>query len=281
VAHPKVIPGPLRPSTPWTIPLLGLLFVAALVRPADAEPAPVASPTPPLAARPVSTPAEVTPVAMPPIPPLPEASRWLLWPLAVRADDAVLGRGELAKLRTALARNRHADACREGTAFLATRMQEAAHLFYAPVRKDANLSAISTYLQRWVRGKAPVLVLAGEVFAPAPGLRDAIATSCAKAGRWDDAEAPLRAAGMLDGASRVRQAILWLRWLRGGDLRSALWLVRDDPGVVAGLLRAFVGPADVRERLFGRARREADTQTLRRSIDALAAHADAYAKELR
>ncbi len=126
-----------------------------------------------------------------------------------------------------------------------------------------------------------MLVLAGEVFGPAPGLRDAVATSCARAGRWDAAEAPLRAAGMLDGASVVRQAILWLRWQRDGDLRPSLWLVRGDPGVVAGLLRAFVEPTDARERLFGRARREADSQALRRLVDVLAAHAQAHAQEHR
>lgn len=223
------------------LPIVALLLVVAPM-PVRAQPAPVPTPS---ASPAVDLADAASPsVAAEPPPPLPAPSASLfqaLWPLTPRDDDPVFERKELAAIRAAMARKRHLDVCRLGSALVRERLAEAAKLFYAPVRKNADLDGISAFLDRWVHGKAPLLVLAGETFAAAPALRDVIAQSCASAGRDLDAEAVLLTPAMIDGASRLRLALFVLRWRRVGELRQALWIIEGDPGAVPTWLRALAG----------------------------------------
>lgn len=235
---------PLRPrlGLRWLALPVFTLLLGVTPMPVHAQPAPAPTPSAALAVDPAVA-ASPTVAAEPP-PPLPEPPVSLfqaLWPLTPRDDDPVFERKELAAIRAAMARKKHLDVCRLGSALVRERMAEAAKLFYAPVRKNADLDGISAFLGRWVHGKAPLLVLAGETFAVAPALRDVIAQACASAGRDLDAEAVLLTPAMIDGASRLRLALFVLRWRRVRELRRALWIIAGDPGAVPRWLRALAG----------------------------------------
>lgn len=260
----------------------GLLVIATLVgaRSHAAEP-PEPSATAAVASEPdepLPPPAAVTPTVArspaklpgPPIapPPLALALRWS--PLVAREPTANL-RKDLAPIVSMASKGKAGEACTQASALLESRLIEASKLFYAPVRKDANTDAIDRFLERWVRGNDPVLVIAAESLSPAPSWRDAAAAACFRAGRFADAERLLRPAAFLPDAGRLRAAVVLLRWMRTHDLRSHAWLLEEaGAGLEARLLRLVLEPADARPAALAALRQGADARQ-RELVDAVEA----------
>ena len=199
-------------------------------------------------------------------PPLALAVRWS--PLSAREAAPGL-RKELVPIVTLAAKGKAAEACSMATSLLEARLLEASKLFYAPVRKDANVAAIDHFLERWVRGNDPVLVISAEVLAPAPSWRDAAAAACLRAARYADAERVLRPAAFLPDAGRLRTTVVMLRWLRTRDLRPHAWMLDDaGAGVEAQLLRIVLEPVEARTASIAKLREHADAKQ-RELIDAV------------
>lgn len=272
-------------SSPAAIPavptcgVVALWMVAVLAGPSawagQPEPSATAAvasepdePLPPPAAATPTTSRAVARFAGPPVqpPPLALAIRWS--PLAVR-DAAPNVRKELQPIVVLASKGRVAEACAQATAMLDARMAEASKLFYAPVRKDANVEAIDRFLERWVRGNDPVLVITAEALAPAPSWRDAAASACLRAGRFGDAERLLRPAAFLPEAGRLRALVALLRWMRTRDLRPHAWLLDEaGAGVEARLMRLVLEAPEAREASMAALRQGADGKQ-RELIDAV------------
>ncbi len=218
--------------------------------------------------------------------PPPPWSLILQWLPLKPQPSATLQRRELRAIAQDLERGRPEAACQAAAALLDARQLEASRLFYAPIRKDADLAGIERFLDAFVRGPDPMLVVAGEQWAPAPSWRDTAAVACARAAKPAIAERFLRASAGLQLGGRSAVAVALLRWRRGGGLAAhAWWLSPTAPGpsgaggapaaeeAAAGslegrLLAAILLPDDPRRRTLARLRADADP-TQRPLVDAV------------
>ena len=132
----------------------------------------------------------------------------------------------------------------------------AARLFYAPVRKDADLDGIDRFLASYLRGKAPLLEVIGELFVPAAALRALAVDSCIHAKLPDVADRFLAHAALSQSgprAQRLRTSLAIVRWQR--SRRHPAWLLDGKAGGArTWLLRAVGRPASLRRKLVARAR---------------------------
>ncbi len=216
-------------------------------------------------------------------PPWPLVLQWL--PLKAQ-PAATLQRRELRAIAQDLERARSDAACQAAAALLDARLQEASRLFYAPIRKDADLAGIERFLDSWVRGPDPLLVVAAEQWAPAPSWRDTAALACARAARPAIAERFLRPTAGLQLGGRSAVALALLRWRRGGGLATHTWWLAPmtlspsetsassaaDGAVSASLegrlLAAILLPDETRRAALARLRADADA-TQRPLVDAV------------
>lgn len=161
-----------------------------------------------------------------------------------------------ASLVRALRKGQAADGCQEAVAFWDQRTREAAALFYSPTRAVGASVAVGQYLDRWLHGASPVMVIAEEFLAPAPSWRDEAVRACVRAGRMGDAERLLLGAASSPAAGRARAAMVLVRWARLGDLRPLRAWLDGGPVVPAALLMraALAAGGQERRELLDRAR---------------------------
>ena len=126
-------------------------------------------------------------------------------------------------------------------------MRQASKLFYRPIRQGADTIAIERFLNRYVRGSSPLLVTSGEVFAPAPALRDLAVHGCLRVGKAKVAERFIAQSAIAGTESRLRVALAIIRLKTGQSAAAQLWLVgKTGGGTRAALLRALASRGDVR-----------------------------------
>jgi hypothetical protein len=166
---------------------------------------------------------------------------WLSLPAAPSVEHV---HADIKRIVVDERRGNHASACAAAIALHDRVLGEASRLFYAPVRKNPNLDAIGAFLTRWVRGPAPLFVIAAEVFAPAAGFRDLGLLSCTQAGRFDVAARFLHSSALAPEASQQRRRLALLRWRLEGDLRPLLWLVDVEDATLSATLLRLAATAD-------------------------------------
>ncbi|MCO4760537.1 MAG: hypothetical protein KC502_03490 [Myxococcales bacterium] len=174
-------------------------------------------------------------------------------PLRPNLNAPALGRSELKAAVTAYRKKRWRRACAAVDKQLDRLMDKAARLFYAPVRKGADLDGIDHYLAKYLRGKAPLLEVKGELFAPAAPLRALATAACVRANRPATAARFLSHVALSQPGQRLRTALALVRWQASGRLDRAL-VSGDSGGAATWLLRAFTAKSARRRKLLARAR---------------------------
>lgn len=184
------------------------------------------------------------------------AARWQ--PLRPRSGDPTYGRPELKRAWRDHGKARYARSCKAVEALRARLMRKASALFYKPVRKGADLGGIEAFMQRYVRGKAPLLQIAHEVFVPSAGLRNLAVDTCARAGKPDIASRFLDQAALSGTEARLRVALAVTRMASGSNAAEVRWLVGErGGGARAVLLRAIGAPGALVKRYVQQARARA------------------------
>lgn len=196
------------------------------------------------AARAASLAAAATPVVRPPLTLL---VRWQ--PLRPALGAPALARPELRPATRAWRAKRWLVACTASVAVWDAAMTSAARLFYAPVRKGANVDGIERFLTRYVRGKAPLVAVAADVFVPAPPLRDLAVDACTRAGKPALADRLLSQVALTDHRPRLRTALAVVRLHLRGHVDEVVLLVGSAAaggarvaGARAWLIRALRKP---------------------------------------
>ncbi len=205
----------------------------------------------------VPRPADSTPAATP----APPASLLHDWQPLVPRPRASKQRSELRPLSAAHGKKLWARVCKASERLRARLMSRAARLFYSPVRQGADTGAIERFLYRYVRGAQPLLITAGEVFAPAPALRDLGVHACVRAGKPAMAERFVARAAVAGTETRLRVALAIIRLQKGQRAIDQLWLVGSKGGGArAALVRALATGGETRNGHLGAAQRAATAQ---------------------
>lgn len=172
--------------------------------------------------------------------------RWQ--PLFVRPAEAAHKRKELRAVVVDLRKQRWASACRRVEKLRQRLMKTAAGLFYGPTRQGAKTAAIERFYERFVRGAAPLLSTAGEVFVPSPALRDLAVVVCGRANQPAVAERFVAHQALSGAVPRLRLALAVIRLQAGQRADKLLWLVGPNGGGArAALLRALASGGSARQ----------------------------------
>jgi len=126
-----------------------------------------------------------------------------LQPLTTADKDPSSRRADLKPAIAAYAKHRHADACKAVSGLVEDTLAEAERLFRGKDRDKADTMAIERFLDRHVRGGAPLLVVQGDQFIPAPYVRALGADACCRA-----ADGPRGVALLAEAAGLLREARL-------------------------------------------------------------------------
>ena len=137
------------------------------------------------------------------------------WQPLVPHVGASRQRAELRPLAASYKKKRWAKLCNASERLRQRLLHRAAKLFYRPVRQGADTRAIERFLERYVRGASPLLITAGEVFAPAPALRDLAVHGCVRAGKPHLAERFVAQVAIAGKESRLRVALALIRLQKG------------------------------------------------------------------
>ncbi len=210
--------------------------------------------------------AEPAPAAPPPTPSqspkaLPDGDLLHQWQPLHPLPGATRERVELRPLARSHRKGRWSGLCKGAERLRVGLMRKAAKLFYGPVRQGADTRAIDRFLKRYVRGARPLLITAGEVFAPAPALRDLAVDGCVRAGQPAVAERFVAQAALAGKESKLRVALALIRMQKGAALRDQLWLVGDKGGGArAAMLRALASSGGQRVAHLAAAERSATAE---------------------
>jgi len=227
------------------LPPLGRLAVLCFVLGVTALYATVAAAQrPPASARP--------PVAVPP-----RAVLALWQPLRPNLSAPILKRAELRAAVKAYRLRRWSVSCAASAKALDRIEARAARLFYAPKREGADLDGIDRFLAKFLRGKAPLLEVVGELFVPAAAWRALVVDGCVRAKRPQIADRFLAHAALTrmgPRAQRLRSALALVRWQASRAQQP--WLVAGQSGGArTWLLRAVGLPRGRRAHLLAKARK--------------------------
>ena len=182
-----------------------------------------------------------------------------MWqPLRPIDRDATYRRSELRSLFKKHRKRHFLAACQGAEALRNRLMKQAARLFYKHRRKNADIGAIERFIERHVQGKAPLLSIAGEVFAPSAAFRRLAVDACVRANRPDLADKFLAQVAGAGVDRQLRLALAAVRLQRDGQPSVVLWLVgQHGGGARAALFRALAAKGAERARHIEAARKEA------------------------
>ena len=90
-------------------------------------------------------------------------------------------------------------------------MKRASALFYKHRRKHAEVRSIERFIEKYVRGKVPLLAVAGEVFAPSAAFRRLAVDACVRAKQPDLADRFLAQAAGAGVDRQLRVALAAVR----------------------------------------------------------------------
>lgn len=178
----------------------------------------------------------------------PPAALLLRWqPLEPRAGDATHQRREVRAIAAAHRQRKWAQACRGAEKLRAGLLLRASRLFFGPTRLNADTAAIDRFMRTYVRGATPLLATVGEVFVPAPPLRDLAISACLQARQPAVAERFVAHSAASGADPRLRLTLAVLRLQAGQQAQQLLWLVGPKGGGArASLLRALASEGAVR-----------------------------------
>ena len=182
------------------------------------------------------------------------AARWQ--PLRPRAGDPTYARAELKRSWRDHRKKRYARTCKSCERLRARLMKRGAALFYKPERKGADLGAIKSFMNRYVRGKTPLLQVVHEVLVPSAAFRSLAVDACMRAHRPQFARHFIEQAAVSSKDSRLRTAVAVVRMAAGQNAAEIGWLIAaKGGGARAALLRATGAPRAIRERHIAEARK--------------------------
>lgn len=170
-------------------------------------------------------------------------------------------------------RGRHAEVCDRSETLRQKLFAEAARLFYAPERKDPDLSAIEAFLERHVRGPTPLLEMPAEGFAPAATWRALAVDSCVRAGLPAKALPFLTLAGGTGADATARVALAVVRAQQAGSWTAGVAVLAGiDAGVRGRLLRALAAEPKAAQAWLAQARTAATLPTEQALVNQVAKH---------